>query len=103
MSERIGVIRDNGVVVNAILWADHTPAQLIADGITDFEEVTGIDPLPGVNWTWSETDGYRPPKPYPSWVWSGDSWNAPVAMPSDGKPYAWNEETQTWDAIEQTS
>ena len=97
MMERIGVIRNNGVVVNAILWADHTPDQLIADGITDFQEVTDLDPRPGIGWTWSETDGFRPPSPFPSWTWNGVGWEAPVPQPEGA--YTWNEETQTWDAI----
>jgi len=99
MSERIGVIRNNGVVINAILWADHTPDQLISDGITDFQEVTGFDPMPGINWLWDETNGYRPPSPYPSWVWNGVEWEAPVPQPEGN--YEWNEETQTWDEIPQ--
>ena len=97
MKERVGVIRDNGVVVNVILWADHTPDQLIADGITDFEEVSHLDPHPGMYWTWNETDGYRQPSPFPSWVWNGVDWEAPTPKP-EGE-YLWNEETQTWDAI----
>ena len=98
MSERIGVIRENGVVINAILWADHTPDQLIADGITDFQEVTDLDPMPGIGWTWDEVNGFRPPSPFPSWSWDGVAWVAPVAEPTEGD-YLWNEETQTWDAI----
>lgn len=95
--ERIGVIRNNGVVVNAILWADHTSDQLLADGVTDFEEVTDLDPRPGIGWTWTEADGFRPPQPFPSWTWDGVAWEAPVPQP-EGE-YSWNEETQTWDAI----
>lgn len=97
MSERIGVIRDNNVVVNTILWADHTPDQLIADGITDFQEVTDLDPRPGIGWLWDESNGYRPPSPYPSWTWNGVAWEAPTPKPEGD--YEWNEETQTWDAI----
>jgi hypothetical protein len=97
MTERIGVIRDNGVVVNAILWADHTPDQLIADGITDFQEVTDLDPRPGIGWTWTEADGFRSPSPFPSWVWNGADWEAPTPQPEGG--YWWNEETQTWDKV----
>ena len=97
MAERIGVIRNNGVVVNAILWADHTPDQLIADGITDFQEVTGLSPRPGIGWTWTEAEGFRPPSPYPSWLWNGVEWEAPVAQPEGN--YEWNEETQTWDEM----
>ena len=103
MSERIGVIRENGVVINAILWADHTPDQLIADGITDFQEVTDLDPRPGIGWTWTKAEGFRPTQPYPSWLWDGAEWTAPTPQP-EGE-YLWNEETQTWDEIptEQTA
>jgi hypothetical protein len=97
--ERIAVIRDNGLVVNIILWADHTAEQLRADGITDFEEVTNLEPRPGVGWLWDESNGYRPPKPFPSWVWNGVTWEAPVPQPEGN--YTWNEETQTWDEIPQ--
>lgn len=99
MSERVGVIRDNGVVVNAILWGDETDDQLIADGITDFEEVTGMNPRPGIGWTWNNKDGYRPPKPFPSWTWGTVGWEPPTPMPTDGGPYRWDEQTQTWDTI----
>ena len=100
MTERIGVIRENGVIVNVILWSDETDDQLLADGITDFEEVTGMVPRPGIGWTWDEKRGYRPPKPYPSWLWDKVNWIAPVAEPSEGGPYTWNEETQSWDQVE---
>lgn len=97
MSERVGVIRDNGLVVNAILWGDGTADQLRGDGITDFEEVTDLVPRPGIGWTWDESNGYRPPSPYPSWAWNGVEWTAPTPKPEGD--YLWNEETQTWDAI----
>lgn len=100
MSERIGVIRDNGVVVNVILWGDETDNQLLADGITDFEEITSVVPMPGIGWTWSESEGFRPPKPFASWSWEGSSWAAPIAMPSTGGPYTWNENDQSWDVFE---
>lgn len=46
-------------------------------------------------------DAFVPPKPFASWVLDDTTclWNAPVAMPTDGKPYAWNEATQSWDEI----
>lgn len=97
MSERIGVIRENGVVVNAILWADHTADQLTADGVTDFQEVTDLDPRPGIGWLWDEVNGFRPPKPHASWSWNGVEWEAPTPKPEGN--YLWNEETQTWDEI----
>lgn len=40
----------------------------------------------------------RVPKPYPSWIMQGDPlvWTAPVPRPDDGKPYSWDEESQSW-------
>lgn len=45
-----------------------------------------------------ERDAFIPPKPFPSWVLDGDtcSWNAPVAYPTDGKNYRWDENTTAW-------
>ena len=44
---------------------------------------------------------FIPPKPYPSWVLDEDTclWGAPVAYPDDGKPYLWDEESQSWVEI----
>jgi hypothetical protein len=58
----------------------------------------------GIGYTYdSERDAFIPPKPYASWVLNEDTclWEAPTPMPDDGQMYAWNEETQTWDAIQQ--
>ena len=46
-------------------------------------------------------DAFIPPKPFASWILNDDTclWEAPVAMPTDGKPYAWNETTQSWDEV----
>lgn len=48
-----------------------------------------------------QRDAFIPPKPYPSWLLDEDTclWNAPVTMPTDGNPYMWNEDNQTWDLI----
>ena len=45
-----------------------------------------------------ERDAFIPPKPFPSWVLDGDTclWNAPVAYPTDGKNYRWDENTTAW-------
>jgi hypothetical protein len=49
----------------------------------------------------SGRDAFIPPKPYPSWVLNETSclWEAPVAMPTDGARYTWNEETTSWDLV----
>ena len=52
------------------------------------------DRLVGIGWTHSEEDGFRPPSPYSSWVWSGDEWQAPTPQP-DGD-FVWSEEDLAW-------
>jgi hypothetical protein len=51
----------------------------------------------GVGYTWDGT-GFAAPQPFPSWTLNSDSyvWEAPVAMPADGKQYSWDEATQSW-------
>jgi len=43
-------------------------------------------------------DAFIAPKPYPSWTLVEDTcqWEAPTAMPNDGKAYAWDEDTTAW-------
>jgi hypothetical protein len=43
-------------------------------------------------------DAFYAPQPYASWVLSPLTflWEAPVAMPADGKPYEWQESSQSW-------
>lgn len=47
----------------------------------------------------SQRDAFIPPKPFNSWLLNEDTcrWDAPVAYPTDGKLYTWNEETTAWD------
>jgi hypothetical protein len=53
----------------------------------------------GVGFAYDEQrDAFIPPKPFPSWTMSEDTclWSAPTPMPTEGGPFAWNEETQAW-------
>ena len=53
----------------------------------------------GVGYTYDATlDAFIPPKPFASWVLDENTclWEAPVAMPTDGKLYSWDEEQQDW-------
>jgi len=49
----------------------------------------------------AQRNAFIPPKPYASWILNEDTclWDAPVAMPTDGGRYTWNEATQAWDAV----
>ena len=58
----------------------------------------------GKGYTYDEDrDAFIPPKTYASWILNEDTclWEAPVAYPTDGQVYSWNEENQTWDLIEE--
>jgi len=47
-----------------------------------------------------EADRFYSPSPFPSWLLDADfNWQAPIATPTDGKSYDWNEDTQSWDEI----
>jgi len=52
----------------------------------------------GIGYTYREDiDAFVPPQPYPSWILNANAiWQAPVDMPTDGKIYSWDEESQTW-------
>jgi hypothetical protein len=47
------------------------------------------------------TGVFYAPQPYPSWILNTQTylWEAPVAMPNDGKPYEWDELSQSWVEI----
>jgi hypothetical protein len=56
----------------------------------------------GIGFAYDKTrDAFIPPQPYASWTLNEDSclWEAPVAMPDDGKYFAWDEETTAWVEI----
>ena len=57
----------------------------------------------GIGYTYNAgIDAFVPPKPFASWVLDNDTaqWNAPVAMPTDGQMYTWDEATTSWVLVE---
>ena len=44
-----------------------------------------------------DIDAFIKQQPYPSWTLDNNGdWQAPSAMPNDGKYYSWDEANQTW-------
>ena len=88
-------------------FVDSSPGQYIQTSYNTIgnKHVNGGTPLrgnyAGVGYTYdAEKDVFIAPKPFASWVLSADYlWEAPVAMPTDGKPYTWNEATGAWDEV----
>jgi hypothetical protein len=59
---------------------------------------------PGIGYAYNEElDAFILPCPFPSWTLDVNtgSWVPPTPMPTDGKRYSWNEETLSWDELEQ--
>ncbi len=53
----------------------------------------------GVGFSYNKTkDAFIPPQPFASWTLNDDTclWNAPIARPTDGKPYSWDEASASW-------
>jgi hypothetical protein len=53
----------------------------------------------GIGYTYDRTnDVFYAPQPYASWLLDQTTWTwkAPVAMPTDGKRYVWDEATTNW-------
>ena len=57
----------------------------------------------GIGYTYDrKKDAFIPPKPFNSWTLNETTCllEAPVAYPTDGQEYNWNETNQTWDLVE---
>lgn len=56
----------------------------------------------GIGYTYrADIDAFVAPKPFPSWILNANAqWEAPVAMPTDGQMYSWDEATTSWKVNE---
>lgn len=104
---------NNGIVEQVIVaepeffetFVDTSPGQWIQTSYNTHGGVhaTGGTPLrknyAGIGFTYdAQRDAFIPPKPFASWTLNEETclWDAPVAMPTDGKAYTWNESTTAW-------
>ena len=108
---------NNGIVEQVIVaepeffdtFVDSSPGQWIQTSYNTHGGVhaNGGTPLrknyAGIGYSYDATrDAFIPPKPYASWLLNDDTclWDAPVAYPTDGKRYQWDETTGAWIEIE---
>jgi len=57
----------------------------------------------GIGFTYDqERDAFIAPRPFDSWTINETTceWEAPIAEPTDGQDYDWNETTRQWDLID---
>lgn len=92
---------DNGVTKTSL--GELTSQELLDLGFVGPITKPEIDPnlskISTREWTGSEYQITTGPKPFSSWVASNGEWEAPVAYPTDGKVYNWNEDSGSWTAI----
>ena len=110
---------ENNIVTQVIVGRDEDD---LVEGVTSWEEYYGAKQCsyntyggkhlyggtpfrknyPGIGFKYDEErDAFIPPQPYASWTLNEDTclWEAPVAMPDDGKLYQWNEEAGAWEEV----
>ena len=89
-------------------FVDETPGEWIQTSYNTFggEHLLGGTPLrknyAGIGFTYDATkDAFIPPQEFDSWTLNESTclWEPPVAYPSDGKDYRWNETTTAWDEV----
>jgi hypothetical protein len=93
-------IKDN--VVQRVIAAEQDFINSLPDN-SDWKEVS-INTRAGIGYSYDQQrDAFIPPQPYPSWLLNEDTclWESPIPHPNDGKLYIWNEDTKTWDLINQ--
>ena len=101
---------ENGIVTQVIVAEqDFIDSGAVGDGWiqTSYNTYGGQHPegrplrknYASIGYTYdSQRDAFIPPKPFPSWTLVEDTcqWISPVAYPTDGNQYAWDEVTTAW-------
>ena len=89
-------------------FVDNSPGEWIQTSYNTYggKHTQGGTPLrknfAGIGYSYDATrDAFIPPQPFASWVLNEETclWDAPVAMPTDGKPYVWDEATGAWKEL----
>ena len=121
-------INENNIVTEVIVGKDEDDLDTLPEGFADWEEWYGDfrgqtckrtsyntianthtgDGTPfrgnyaGIGFSYDTVnDVFLAPQPYPSWVLNETTWTweAPVAYPTDGEAYIWNENQGNWELV----
>jgi hypothetical protein len=109
---------NNGIVEQVIVaepeffdtFVDSSPGQWIQTSYNTHGGVHALGGTPlrknyaGIGYSYdAQRDAFIPPKPYASWTLNEETclWDAPVAYPTDGKRYSWDEATTNWVEVEE--
>jgi len=108
---------NNGIVTKVIVaeqefidnMIDNEPGKWVQTSYNTYGGVHQLGGTPlrknyaGIGFTYDkDKDAFIPPKPFNSWTLNETTclWDPPVAMPTDGQRYIWNETNQTWELVE---
>jgi hypothetical protein len=121
-------INENNIVTEVIVGKDEDDLDTLPEGFANWEEWYGDfrgqtckrtsyntianthtgDGTPfrgnyaGIGFSYDTVnDVFLAPQPYPSWVLNETTWTweAPVAYPTDGEAYIWNENQGNWELV----
>ena len=89
---------EDGIVTQVIVASADFVATQPGTWVETFMDGAQRKNYAGISYSYdAERDAFIPTKPYESWILNDNcQWEAPVAMPSDGKMYTWNELDQAW-------
>ena len=88
----------DGTVVNVGALSTENDYEACHAALADQYDSILIAPAAGIGWEEYEPGKVRMPSPFPSWVWNGDEWEAPVPKPDDN--YYWDETAGEWKPVE---
>lgn len=94
--ERIFAAVDGNKVTNTFVGDDDFAGLVSADHDAVIE-ITELDPIPGIDWTYGP-EGFIPPQPFPSWTLNNGEWVPPTEQPSEF--HYWDEATLSWIEVE---
>ena len=100
---------ENGIVTQVVVadgpdWCEENlGGEWVQTSYNTFGGVHANGKLPihknyaGIGYTF-DSIGFAAPQPFPSWTLDKDTylWEPPVARPTDGKLYSWDEATTSW-------
>ncbi len=108
---------ENGIVTKVIVaeadyfdtFVDDSPGKWVQTSYNTYGGVhsNGGTPLrknfAGIGFTYdADKDAFIEVRPYASWILNETTclWECPVAYPTDGKKYEWDEDAQSWVEME---
>ena len=94
---------DENNIVTDVIVADQDFVNALS-GTWVQTDIDGVSPInyAGIGYKWhADLNGFVAPQPYASWTLDNSTckWVSPVAYPTDGRRYRWDETTVNWVVI----